>query len=188
MLWTKWFIWVCADLSFCSVDFSKPGDWIGFSNNKFHTLYSEKFATTCLSLWIIWDHAQTSRMKKSFSHNFRSCKIFLAIQHVFDPNLCMIEASIYSFAWLYQLALQQLLIFNFCGPLKKMLNMPVRAWFMVHLVAQLLFHYHRLRSCITLKGSHEFIWISYCYIITFVHTLTLILKEWWRQTRSFQDW
>lgn len=135
---------------------------IGFSNNKFRTLFGEKLPTTCLSLWIIWDHAQTSCMKKSLFQDFRSCYIFWAIQHVFDSELCMIEASTYSFAWLYQLAaLQQLLIFHFSGPLKKVLNMPFRAWFPVHLAAQLILHYHWLQSCITLKGSQKFIWKVY---------------------------
>lgn len=183
----EWNAFECVLMTCHSVVSTSANLVIGFSNNKFRTLYGEKLPTTCLSLWIIWDHAQTSCMKKSLFQDFRSCYIFWAIQHVFDSELCMIEASTYSFAWVYQLAaLQQLSIFHFSGPLKKSAQ---------HAFSGLIYGAFSSSTDFTLPLTaimYYFEGLAKVYLESlfekFVHSHTLVLKEWWKQTRSFQDW
>lgn len=159
---------------------------IGFSNNKFRTLFGEKLPTTCLSLWIIWDHAQTSCMKKSLFQDFRSCYIFWAIQHVFDSELCMIEASTYSFAWLPTSCSSTAFDLSLFWPIEKSAQ---------HAFSGLISSAFSSSTDFTLPLTaimYYFEGLAKVYLESlfekFVHSHTLVLKEWWKQTRSFQDW
>lgn len=182
----EWNAFECVLMTCHSVVSTSANLVIGFSNNKFRTLYGEKLPTTCLSLWIIWDHAQTSCMKKAY---FR----------IFDPVTFFGQYSMFliqSFAWLkpppialhdYQLAaLQQLSIFHFSGPLKKSAQ---------HAFSGLIYGAFSSSTDFTLPLTaimYYFEGLAKVYLESlfekFVHSHTLVLKEWWKQTRSFQDW